>query len=433
MKLSEIKKEHILQAGEYIDHYGVPEVHLSNNYWVELPNGKEYPFKYLIKMAYQMIEGKAGDWLDFQTSQTYINYVKNDLGFPVHYHKEGVNFFSEEDFEYLLEYGGSKYDKTNDEHKRIGEFFKPIAYKIEKWAEKARIEDFYPRGSKGWQHSGTFKGHIMRKLIRDGSDGKVFFWFGITKDGGGGLYYKIDWPYKKGTLGYSPIGVQKQFEEYIRNTDYKEVFISRESLRGYTWEKLIAETTRFLNKYSALYDELENLVASSPTNMPVAKPGLTPVEPPRKTRTKLNRQRTFQGQVIDWAQKQTSTKQIGDAGEALVIAAEREKLTKSGWLDKADLVAKVKDGMGYDILSFDEAGNELHIEVKTTTGKVDEPFYFSINEKEFMEQHPDNYYLYRLHEFRFDPASANFYKLSAAELLERAAFNAINFEVSIGL
>ena len=99
--------------------------------------------------------------------------------------------------------------------------------------------------------------------------------------------------------------------------------------------------------------------------------------------------------------------------------------------EKADLVSKVLDGRGFDILSYDENENEIHIEVKTTTGKEDEPFYFSINEKEYLEQHPENYYLYRLYEFQLNPNRTKYFILSASDFLKKVEFNATNFEVSI--
>lgn len=58
---------------------------------------------------------------------------------------------------------------------------------------------------------------------------------------------------------------------------------------------------------------------------------------------------------------------------------------------------KQGDGLGYDILSFDEEGHELFIEVKTTTQGKDAPFYISNNEVDFALKHPDNYVLYRIY------------------------------------
>ena len=51
---------------------------------------------------------------------------------------------------------------------------------------------------------------------------------------------------------------------------------------------------------------------------------------------------------------------------------------------------------GYDILSYMPSGEKKFIEVKTSTGRVEAPFYISANELEFSKQHSQNYYLYRV-------------------------------------
>lgn len=429
MKLTPIKREHIIEAGAYIDHNGIPDNYLSNNYWVELPNGKEYPFKYLTRIAYQMTEGNEGVWLDFQSNESYRGYVENELQFPIHYYKEGINSFTKEDIEHFEEIGGEKYRKANEEDVRAAQLLKPLVYKVNKWAENSLIENFVPRLDHHWQWSGTFKPYLWIRLYRLESSKKVFFVLGATSDGG--LYYKIDCL----RSNYTKSGVlsqetQKLFDEYLGRTNYNEIFISKVSLQNLTWDKLVEQTTRFFYKYASLYDELENLINPTPTVENEAN-RFEQVPPPAKTKSYLNKKRTFQGHVTDWSQKQTTTKLLGDAGEELVIEFEKAKLRDATLFEKADLVTKVKDGCGYDVLSFDTNGNEIHIEVKTITGSEDEPFYFSINEKEYLEQHPENYYLYRLHQFRFNPNRTKYFILSASDFLQKAEFNATNFEVSL--
>jgi len=54
------------------------------------------------------------------------------------------------------------------------------------------------------------------------------------------------------------------------------------------------------------------------------------------------------------------------------------------------------DGMGYDILSFFQNGNEKYIEVKSTTGNATTPFYMSQNELNFIQSHHSNAVIYRV-------------------------------------
>jgi hypothetical protein len=429
MKLSPINREHIIEAGKYIDYYGIPDNYLSNNYWVEIPNGKEYPFKYLTRIAYQMTEGNEGIWLDFQSNESYRSYVEKELQFPIHYYKEGINFFTKEDIEHFEKIGGEKYRKANDEDLRSAQLLKPLVYKVNKWAENSSIEDFIVKKDKTWQWSGTFKSYLWIRLYRPNRSQKVFFIVGVTSDGN--LFYKIDCLRSNFTKsGVLAIEAQSLFDEYLKKTDCKEVIISKESLQYLTWDKLVEQTTRYFNKYSSLYDELEDLIRSKHA-IKNEDNRFELVDPPLKTKSLLIKKRTFKGQIIDWSQKQATTKVLGDAGEELVIEFEKAKLIEAGLYHKVELVTKVKDGCGYDVLSFDTNGKEIHIEVKTTTGNDDEPFYLSINEKEYLEQHPKNYFLYRLHQFRFNPNSAKYFILSATDFLNKAEFNATNFEVSL--
>jgi len=64
---------------------------------------------------------------------------------------------------------------------------------------------------------------------------------------------------------------------------------------------------------------------------------------------------------------------------------------------KAENVTRTKgDGLGYDVLSFDESGNEKYIEVKTTMGGSHAPFYITANELAVSDRYKENYWLYRV-------------------------------------
>lgn len=70
------------------------------------------------------------------------------------------------------------------------------------------------------------------------------------------------------------------------------------------------------------------------------------------------------------------------------------------------------DGLGYDIKSvyFDEESKEvkpLHIEVKSTIGRINTPFYLSANEKRVAKEKGKDYAIYRL--FRNDNGDWDYY------------------------
>jgi hypothetical protein len=54
------------------------------------------------------------------------------------------------------------------------------------------------------------------------------------------------------------------------------------------------------------------------------------------------------------------------------------------------------DGLGYDVQSYDAAGDIRYIEVKATAYGPETPFYISTAELEFARRNPHRYRLYRV-------------------------------------
>jgi hypothetical protein len=110
------------------------------------------------------------------------------------------------------------------------------------------------------------------------------------------------------------------------------------------------------------------------------------------------------------ASRDAADQQLGQDGELFVLASERDRLRRASRPDLADRVRHVSvedgDGAGYDILSFDDSGEPLHIEVKTTRGDDRTPFEITANELRFAEAHPETYQLHRV--FDFDARRAVF-------------------------
>lgn len=99
----------------------------------------------------------------------------------------------------------------------------------------------------------------------------------------------------------------------------------------------------------------------------------------------------------DYTTQQKKLKRIGDRGEAIVLAMEKQRLTEAERNDLAKKVvhmADLDDSAGFDILSFDEDGTERPIEVKATSGKtLDNGFYITANEVEQASK-LKNYHIY---------------------------------------
>ena len=108
---------------------------------------------------------------------------------------------------------------------------------------------------------------------------------------------------------------------------------------------------------------------------------------------------------FDPAMRDARNRELGDDGELFVIEVEKLKLA-----DHTELVRNVRwaskedgDGLGYDIESFDEAGNEIFIEVKTTRGPINTPFFLTENERRVASEKSTVYRLYRVFNFSTEP------------------------------
>lgn len=109
---------------------------------------------------------------------------------------------------------------------------------------------------------------------------------------------------------------------------------------------------------------------------------------------------------IDFLIKESRNQKLGRAGESFVLHYEKAWLIyhgKENLSDKVENVADYDDTAGFDIRSFDDHGKDRFIEVKTTTCGKGFPFYLSNNEVLKSIEQSDNYFLYRLFNFRENP------------------------------
>jgi hypothetical protein len=97
-------------------------------------------------------------------------------------------------------------------------------------------------------------------------------------------------------------------------------------------------------------------------------------------------------------------RQLGRLGEEFAVEVEKRRLL---FYERDDLAAKVEwmavtcgDGLGFDVLSFDEDdGSEQFIEVKTTGLGKHFPFYVTATEVRCSEDCPGQFHLYRVFDF----------------------------------
>lgn len=168
------------------------------------------------------------------------------------------------------------------------------------------------------------------------------------------------------------------------------------------------------NYQNAIFDAVDRYLSTRGelSLVPVARPtlrtadlfvespvrGQAPQRPPRLERLV----RKFDPVARDFRNRA-----LGKAGESFVLEVERKQLLSAG---RSDLAAKIRwvaaadgDGAGFDVLSFDPAGRERLIEVKTTNGPARTPFYLTRTESEVASERANAWRLYRVHLFSQAP------------------------------
>lgn len=103
--------------------------------------------------------------------------------------------------------------------------------------------------------------------------------------------------------------------------------------------------------------------------------------------------------AVDYLERESRNQALGRSGEIFAVEFERARLREAGrerLARQVDHVAVSRgDGLGYDILSFEEDGSDRGIEVKTTRFGKETPFFVSRNELGVSETRPE-YHLYRV-------------------------------------
>lgn len=138
----------------------------------------------------------------------------------------------------------------------------------------------------------------------------------------------------------------------------------------------------------------------------------------------------LKGSFVNYIESEKRKKKIGNLGELLVLKYEQEKLLKLGIKKQPEHVSlTIGDGLGYDIISFDESGKEIYIEVKTTTRNIESEFFITRNELESSKQNIHKYFLYRLFEYSEKDDSAKLQILKGS--LENLCINPDRYRVEV--
>jgi hypothetical protein len=174
------------------------------------------------------------------------------------------------------------------------------------------------------------------------------------------------------------------------------------------YQRLLFEIVEQQVAVNPLFDQVALKAADQPAAPPLLsdfKKVLVP-SPTVSQRAKQERAPYLreQGFKRDYLAREARNASLGHAGEEFAVAYERARLRALGKKTLSDRVEHVtltkSDGLGFDVLSFEETGRERFIEVKTTSFAKETPFFISRNEVEFSKFFAKQFQLYRLFEFR---------------------------------
>ena len=112
---------------------------------------------------------------------------------------------------------------------------------------------------------------------------------------------------------------------------------------------------------------------------------------------------------INFIEKAISSKKNGEKGELLVVDFEQKKLKALGINKDVVHVSLDGDGHGYDLESYNDKGEKIFIEVKTTVGGLNTSFDISSNEVLVSNEKENLYYIYRIFNYDKEKNSGEFY------------------------
>ncbi len=129
------------------------------------------------------------------------------------------------------------------------------------------------------------------------------------------------------------------------------------------------------------------------------------LKPKKVSKSKKSNAKAGRAKKKDYVGEAESNQAVGKAGEEFVLAYEKNKLKGKPKLASSVVWVseEIGDDEGYDILSFDDNGQKLHIEVKSTIGPAETDFHISSNELLTAKQLGDKYCIYRVYDLEDIP------------------------------
>jgi hypothetical protein len=191
---------------------------------------------------------------------------------------------------------------------------------------------------------------------------------------------------------------------------YIEGYKPRSNFQGI----LASEVESFLDQHPDFLEKLASAPAINPEQVKqISTPNLDQIieAPPEKIVAPTYTSKPWLSRKVrrlDFAERDAANRRLGRLGEQFVFDLERYRLMAAGRDDLAQRVVwasqEIGDGLGFDILSFDDADDtERMLEVKTTGLGKFSPFYVTSNEVRCSEDIPHQFHLFRVFDFGKEP------------------------------
>lgn len=370
----------------------------------------------------------------WQNSDNYDNFF--ELSTPIYDETNSPPFFNLQEIEFFKLWCNKTYNPSNSDHKNAKNYLLETVWaKTRFWSNEvvARLKGYETSNKRMWSKRdwddgrpvSSFKPYTWARIYKNGDNLKdIFFTIGVDPEDNA-LVYKLDYFREAGSKLTEE--QKKLCAKYIpKDLSWNEISI--DDLVNLNWESIISLAVDFISKNSQHYDQVVKLTWGEVNPIKVFENSLTCRSFPKgglQVLPKLNP--SFKGSNVDFKEKSIENKELGDAGEELVKDFEIQRLNEKGMSVSANKVRIAKDGEGFDVLSFDDNGNEKYIEVKTTEGHEKMPFYLSLNEYLFCEQNKGKYSIYRLYNYNYDTNHAEYFIIDSP--LDMLLFQPTEFKV----
>lgn len=354
-----------------------------------------------------------------------------------------MNYFTQNDLDFYIDHANAVYDKENDEDIQAGRRIrKTIFDKVSFWGKQVAMQlGFSSLSRNNWinTYQSTFKEYAWCRIFPDSNDHQLFFNVECNAEEGS-LIIKLHCKFS-GTdrLSHDKVAL---FDKFIENKFYRGQWIRWYVINLQSFEnfdQLIRFSKHFIQDNLHHYSEIKNLLNSSDLkeelenldldSTDLTQVNLTEVENnplPQKNQTGeyIFQDKTSYNTNLHepassiYEKRNKENKKLGDTGEQLIFLQEEKKLKRlqeEGMISPDKRVIKQQDHVGYDFLSYDQNGEEIHIEVKTTQGDRKAPFFMSMNEVYVMKSDP-KWRLYRIYDFNPKTKTANFFIWDAVQV-----------------